>query len=94
MANRTSLASAIRTAATQVSGASTPNSPVDKNYASSRIGLGLGPSVTRALIQLLQLQIFIRHSSLHHLFKFQMLVVRFIFGLTGGEIMNLKLLQP
>ena len=47
MANRTSLASAIRTAATQVSGASSPTATVDRNYASSRIGLGLGPGVTR-----------------------------------------------
>ena len=47
MANRTSLASAIRTAATQVSGVTSTTSTVDKNYASSRIGLGLGPSVTR-----------------------------------------------
>jgi len=47
MANRTSLASAIRTAATQVSGASSPTATVERNYASSRIGLGLGPSVTR-----------------------------------------------
>ena len=46
MANRTSLASAIRTAATQVSGAPT-SSTVNRNYASSRIGLGLGPGVTR-----------------------------------------------
>ena len=47
MANRTSLASAIRTAATQVSGASSPTATVERNYASSRIGLGLGPGVTR-----------------------------------------------
>jgi hypothetical protein len=47
MANRTSLASAIRTAATQVSGASTASATVNRNYASSRIGLGLGPGVTR-----------------------------------------------
>jgi hypothetical protein len=47
MANRTSLASAIRTAATQVSGAPTSTTTVERNYASSRIGLGLGPSVTR-----------------------------------------------
>ena len=46
MANRTSLASAIRTAATQVSGSPT-SSTVNRNYASSRIGLGLGPGVTR-----------------------------------------------
>ena len=47
MANRTSLASAIRTAATQVSGAPTSTTTVERNCASSRIGLGLGPSVTR-----------------------------------------------
>jgi len=47
MANRTSLASAIRTAATQVSGASSTSTTVNRNYASSRIGLGLGPGVTR-----------------------------------------------
>jgi very-short-patch-repair endonuclease len=47
MANRTSLASAIRTAAIQVSGASSPTATVERNYASSRIGLGLGPGVTR-----------------------------------------------
>ena len=47
MANRTSLASAIRTAATQVSGATSTSTTVNRNYASSRIGLGLGPGVTR-----------------------------------------------
>ena len=47
MATKTSLASAIRTAATQVSGASTASATVNRNYASSRIGLGLGPGVTR-----------------------------------------------
>ena len=49
MATKTSLASAIRTAATQVSGSTSTATPGSKQaYASSRIGLGLGPGVTRS----------------------------------------------
>ena len=49
MATKTSLASAIRTAATQVSGSTkTATSESKQAYASSRIGLGLGPGVTRS----------------------------------------------
>jgi very-short-patch-repair endonuclease len=49
MATKASLASAIRTAATQVSGSTNTTSAESKQaYASSRIGLGLGPGVTRS----------------------------------------------
>ena len=49
MANRTSLAAAIRTSATQVAGEkSSASAPSEQRYASSRIGLGLGPSVSRS----------------------------------------------
>lgn len=48
MANRTSLAAAIRSSASQVaSDSSSANSQDNQRYASSRIGLGLGPSVSR-----------------------------------------------
>jgi hypothetical protein len=48
MANRTSLAAAIRSSATQVaSDTSSAGTKSEQRYASSRIGLGLGPSVSR-----------------------------------------------
>ena len=47
MANRTTLAQAIRTSAQQVTGENVTNSNIDRKYVDSRIGLGMGPSVTR-----------------------------------------------
>jgi len=53
MANRISLASAIRTSAYQVTGEGSKSSSGDdvkRSYANSRIGLGLGPSVKTASV--------------------------------------------
>lgn len=104
MAKRTSLASAIKTAGNYAikDANSASSSESTRNYASSRIGMSMGTSVTTNMNRYSQMSggtntmttapNFIHHSLHHPRFKSLTLDVKFICGLTGGGIMNLKLL--
>ena len=94
MANRISLAGAIKSAAQSVTGETSINDVVEKrNHANSRISMGPGPNVRQANTQQIQSQL--RLTFTHHflpllLSKFQMLVEKFISGQTGGKTMSQK----